>query len=69
MFTRPMYKAKDMIAQHHLLNMIAQLVDDGKIKTTLTETIGPMTVENIDKAHQQLLTGKTIGKLTLTALV
>ncbi|OUR65056.1 NADPH:quinone reductase [Methylophaga sp. 42_25_T18] len=69
MFTRPMFQTKDMITQHHLLNMVSQLVDDGKIKSTLAETIGPMTAENIDKAHQQLLTGKTIGKLVLTALI
>ena len=68
MFTRPMYNTKDMITQHHLLNMIADLVDEGKIKTTLTETIGPMTAENIEKAHQQLLSGKTIGKIALTAI-
>lgn len=69
MFTRPMFKTKDMITQHHLLNTISQLADDGIIKTTLTETIGPITADNIDKAHQQLNSGKTIGKLALTALI
>lgn len=69
MFTRPMYNTKDMITQHHLLNMIADLVDEGKIKTTLAETIGPLSAENIDKAHQQLLSDKTIGKLALTVLI
>jgi zinc-binding alcohol dehydrogenase family protein len=68
MFTRPMFKTKDMITQHHLLNTISQLVDDGKIVTTLTETFGPINSENIDKAHQKLLSGSTIGKIALTAI-
>jgi zinc-binding alcohol dehydrogenase family protein len=68
MFTRPMFKTQDMITQHHLLNTVSQLVDDGIITSTLTETVGPITVENIAKAHQKLLSGKTIGKLALTAI-
>ena len=68
MFTRPMFKTKDMITQHHLLNTVSQLVDDGIICSTLTETIGPISTENIAKAHQKLLSGKTIGKLALTAI-
>lgn len=68
MFTRPMFKTKDMITQHHLLNTVSQLVDDGIINSTLTETIGPISTENIAKAHQKLLSGKNIGKLALTAI-
>jgi zinc-binding alcohol dehydrogenase family protein len=68
MFTRSMFKTTDMITQHHLLNTVSQLVDDGIITSTLTETIGPMTAENIDNAHHKLLSGKTIGKLALTAI-
>lgn len=69
MFTRPMYNTKDMITQHHLLNMIADLVDEGRVKSTLAENLGPMSVENIEKAHQQLLSGNTLGKLAMTAIV
>jgi zinc-binding alcohol dehydrogenase family protein len=68
MFTRSMFKTTDMITQHHLLNTVSQLVDDGIITSTLTETIGPMTAKNIDHAHQKLLSGQTIGKLALTAI-
>jgi NADPH2:quinone reductase len=69
MFTRPMFKTHDLIAQHHLLNNIAKLLDEGKIISTLTESLGPMNAETIQKAHQQLLSGTTIGKLTLTAII
>ncbi|HDY84310.1 hypothetical protein LCGC14_0524220 [marine sediment metagenome] len=66
MFTRPMFKTHDLIAQHHLLNNIAKLLDEGHISSTLTENLGVMTAETIQKAHQQLLSGTTIGKLALT---
>lgn len=68
MFTRPTFNTDDMIEQHHLLNKIAQLLDDGTLTSTLTKTIGPMTSDNISMAHQQLLSGTTIGKLALTAI-
>lgn len=68
MFTRPMFKTYDLIAQHHLLNTIAIMLDEGKLISTLTETIGPMNVKNIQQAHQKLNSGNTIGKLALTAI-
>ncbi len=68
MFTRSMFKTKDMIEQHHLLNTIAQLLDDGKIISTLTKTLGPLNSDNIELAHKQLLSGSTIGKLALTSI-
>ena len=68
MFTRPMFKTDDMVKQHHLLNTIAQLLDNGQLRSTLTDVIGPMTAENIEQAHRQLLSGTTIGKLALTAI-
>lgn len=68
MFTRPMFKTQNMAAHHNILSAIADLLDEGRIISTLRETIGPMTPENITKAHQQLLTGRTIGKIALTAM-
>lgn len=68
MFTRPMFKTDDMIVQHHLLNEIAQLLDNGKLISTLTDTVGPITADNIKQAHQQILSGSTLGKLALTAI-
>lgn len=68
MFTRSMYTTSDMIEQHHILNKIARLLNDGKLSSTLTKTIGPITSDNIEQAHRQLLSGSTIGKLALTAI-
>ena len=35
MFTKSMYQTKTMISQHYILNEISQLIDSGKIKTSL----------------------------------
>jgi NADPH2:quinone reductase len=69
MFTKPMFKTKNMVTHHNILTQIASMIDEGKIISTLQQTIGPITPGNIITAHQKLLTGKTIGKIALTALV
>jgi len=68
MFTRPMFKTNNMTAHHNILNSIAELLDEGKIISTLKETLGPITPENITQAHRQLLSGKTIGKIALISM-
>ena len=68
MFTRPMFKTNNMTAHHNILNNIAELLDEGKIISTLKETLGPITSENITQAHRQLLSGKTIGKIALISM-
>ena len=65
MFTRSMYKTKDMIKQHELLNNIAELVDSGSIKSTLNITYAQISVENIIAAHKLLELGSSIGKIVL----
>jgi NADPH:quinone reductase len=68
MFTKSMYETEDIQSQHDLLDDVADLVDKGVIKMTLTETLGPLTPENLAKAHAQLESGKTIGKIVLSGL-
>jgi zinc-binding alcohol dehydrogenase family protein len=68
MFTRPMYKTRDITAQHQLLNRIAEMLDAKKLQSTLKQTLGPITADNIRQAHEQLLSGKTLGKIALTAI-
>ncbi len=65
MFTRPFYQTNDMIEQHHLLNTMADLVDAGKIQTTLTTRLSPITASNIRKAHELVEKGTMIGKVVL----
>lgn len=65
MFTRAIYQTPDMIEQHTILNQLAQLVDEGKIKSTLTEKLEPITAANLREAHKRVESGKTIGKIVL----
>jgi NADPH:quinone reductase-like Zn-dependent oxidoreductase len=63
-----MFKTKNMTAHHNILNNIAALLDEGKIISTLKETLGPINAENITQAHRQLLSNQTIGKIAMTAI-
>ncbi|EJB03539.1 NADPH2:quinone reductase [Rhizobium leguminosarum] len=65
MFTRPLFETPDMIEQHRLLNRISELVDAGRIRTTLSETIGPINAANLKKAHAMVETGRMKGKAVL----
>lgn len=68
MFTRPMYKTRDITVQHQLLNRIAEMLDANKLQSTLKQTLGPISAANIQRAHEHLLSGKTLGKIALTAI-
>jgi NADPH2:quinone reductase len=65
MFTRSTFQTEDMIAQHHILNKVAELLDNGTLKSTLNETLQGLSAANLKKAHQQLESGKMIGKLAI----
>ncbi|MGO4485557.1 zinc-binding alcohol dehydrogenase family protein [Rhizobium pisi] len=65
MFTRPLYGTPDMIEQHKLLNKVSELVDAGKIRTTLSEIVGPINAANLKKAHAMIESGKMKGKAVL----
>lgn len=65
MFTRSMYQTDDMIEQHRLLQQVAKLVDEGKIKTTLGKRMGAINAENLRAAHQILENHTAVGKLVL----
>ncbi|MNR64024.1 Zinc-type alcohol dehydrogenase-like protein [compost metagenome] len=60
-----MYQTEDMIEQHNILNIVADLLDDGILKTTLNTTLNGLTAENLKKAHELLESGKTIGKIAI----
>ncbi|MCK4980997.1 MAG: zinc-binding alcohol dehydrogenase family protein [Candidatus Delongbacteria bacterium] len=68
MFTRSMFKTKDMIEQSKLLNKISELLDQGIIKTTLATNLDVLNIENILKAHILLENGSNVGKIILDGL-
>lgn len=65
MFTRALFKTPDMIEQHHILDRVADWVDAGRLRSTLTERLSPINAENLRKAHASVETGSTIGKIAL----
>ncbi|NOY85137.1 MAG: zinc-binding alcohol dehydrogenase family protein [Nitrospirae bacterium] len=65
MFTRSLFQTQDMIEQHYLLTQVADLVDEGRIKTTMTENFGTINAKNLIKAHALLESGKSRGKIVL----
>jgi zinc-binding alcohol dehydrogenase family protein len=66
MFTRSMFETPDMIRQHELLNRVADLIDDGTLRTTLGENIGNITAANLRKAYKLVASHKARGKLVLS---
>ncbi|WNW12017.1 zinc-binding alcohol dehydrogenase family protein [Pseudomonas sp. DTU_2021_1001937_2_SI_NGA_ILE_001] len=65
MYTRSMFQTDDMVEQHRLLARVAQLIDDGTLKTTFGEHFGTINAENLRRAHALLESGKAKGKIVL----
>ncbi len=65
MFTRSMFTTPDIAQQGQILQQVAQLLDEGKLSTTLSETLHGLSVETLTAAHRQLLGGHMQGKLVI----
>ena len=65
MFTRSSFKTADMIAQHNLLNDVADLIDKGVLRTTLDQIFGTINATNLKRAHALLESGKSRGKIVM----
>jgi NADPH2:quinone reductase len=66
MFTRSSFGTEDMIEQHRSLDRVAELVDAGRIRTTLTRTLEGFTADNHRQAHRLVEAGQMIGKLAIS---
>ncbi len=66
MFTRSMFGTPDMIEQYKLLNEISAMIDRGDIVTTAAMEFSPINAANLKKAHAQIESGTTIGKVVLS---
>jgi len=66
MFTRAMFTTADILRQHEILDTVADLVDTGTLRTTLTATLAPINAANLREAHRRLESGTTIGKLVVS---
>lgn len=65
MFTRSMFSTWDMQKQHELLTHVAELVDQGVIKTTFGEDYGTINATNLKRAHAHIETNQAVGKVVL----
>lgn len=65
MYTRSTFQTDDLIEQHNILDKAAALFDNGTLKSTLTTTLKGLSADNLKKAHAQLESGTTIGKLVI----
>jgi zinc-binding alcohol dehydrogenase family protein len=63
MFTRSMYETPDMIEQKRLLERVTRLVDEQRVRTTLTETIADFSAAGLRRAHEMVESGRMIGKV------
>ena len=65
MYARSMFHTPDIGAQGKLLAEVARLVDEAKIRTTLTEVLRPINAANVQQAHSLIENGKTKGEVVL----
>ena len=66
MFARPRFGTDDMAEQGRILARVAELVDAGRLRTTLRESLSPINAANLREAHRRLESGRSIGKLALS---
>jgi len=64
-FTRALFQTPDMIEQHHILNRLAQLLDQGVIRSTLNEVISPFNAVSLRRAHARVEQGGVLGKVVV----
>lgn len=66
MFTRSLFETEDMIEQHKLLTKVAKMVDEGSLRSTVSNRFGSINAENLMRAHALLESGKSVGKIVLS---
>jgi len=65
MFARSLHKADDMVAQHNLLNRVADLVDAGDVMSTANKNNGALSADSLRAALEHQTSGAAIGKTVL----
>jgi zinc-binding alcohol dehydrogenase family protein len=65
MFARPLFETPDIEKQGDLLNQVAELVDAGRIRSTVTKVAGRIDAATLRAVHAQIESGTTRGKIVL----
>lgn len=65
MFTRSTFQTPDMDQQRKLLNEVSALIDAGRLRTTLTDRLSPISAVTLREAHARIETATTRGKIAV----
>jgi NADPH:quinone reductase-like Zn-dependent oxidoreductase len=65
MFARGILQTKTISAQHRILEAVAHLIDNGTLRSTMTENYGTINATNLKRAHAALESGTARGKIVL----
>lgn len=65
MFTRSIYETPDIGEQKHLLSRVAELVDAGRVRTTMTQSIDDFSAAGLRRAHELVESGRMTGKVVV----
>ncbi|KAA5609129.1 zinc-binding alcohol dehydrogenase family protein [Rhodovastum atsumiense] len=68
-FTRPLYRTADMIAQHRILDEVAALVDAGVLRSTASRVLHPLDAARLIEAHRLVEGGGIAGKVVVARSV
>jgi zinc-binding alcohol dehydrogenase family protein len=66
MFTRSTFGTPDLEQQGQLLTRVSELVDQGRIRSTLAEDFGAINAANLRRAHALMESHKACGKIVLS---
>jgi NADPH:quinone reductase len=64
-FARGLLKTPTISAQHRTLEAVAHLVDNGTLRTTMTENFGTINAANLRRAHAAVEAASVRGKIVL----
>ena len=65
MFSRSGAGGEAQAAQGAILDRLAELVEAGEIRSTLQQTLSPISATTLEEAHARLRAGHTLGKIAL----
>jgi len=64
-FTRSLHRTADLHRQGEILDEVARMVDEGHLRTTLTERTGPISAATLRAAHARVESGSVVGKVVV----
>ncbi|MFK8260378.1 zinc-binding alcohol dehydrogenase family protein [Erwinia sp. AnSW2-5] len=65
MYTRSMFTTPDIARQGEILDATAKLLDEGKVTTSLSQTLQGLSVDTLTAAHKLVLEGHMRGKVVM----